>query len=163
MKKKTALIIQLFLWVLLSEAYGQQMNAELKNLRLLRGSWEMSSPEGKIVEVWRNDSPVKLSGKSFRVSTGNDSTLLERMEIVRNKGKLFFIPVVTGQNEGKAVRFVLKSNENGKYIFENRSHDFPQRVVYHLLSPNELLAWIEGSNKGREQKIEFRYRRTGMQ
>ena len=144
----------------LNQVYAQRINAMLRPLKPLLGNWEMNTPKGKIIEVWTYDSPVRFSGKSYRISADNDSTLLEEVEIVKEQGNLFFVPVVTGQNEGKPVKFALKSRIGGAYVFENKSHDFPQRVVYHLQSANELLAWIEGSKNGKERKSEFRYHRS---
>lgn len=41
-------------------------------------------------------------------------------------------------------------------------HDFPQRVGYRLVSPDSLVAYIEGSvpGAGRTRRVEFPYRRA---
>ena len=45
-------------------------------------------------------------------------------------------------------------------VFENRTHDFPQRVGYRKVGADSLLAWIEGERNGRTRRIEFPYRRV---
>jgi hypothetical protein len=45
-------------------------------------------------------------------------------------------------------------------VFENREHDFPQRVGYERTAGDELLAWIEGARQGRSRRIEFHYHRA---
>ena len=45
------------------------------------------------------------------------------------------------------------------YIFENKEHDFPQRIVYENQGKKEMLASIEGELNGKSRKSEFRYKR----
>ena len=45
-------------------------------------------------------------------------------------------------------------------LFENPQHDFPQRVGYRSSGPDTMLAWIEGTAKGKSRKLEFPYRRV---
>jgi len=161
MRNKPIILLLLAMIASLNYVYAQRLNGALRPLKSLIGSWEMKSGEGRIIEVWRYESPIKISGKSFRIGLNNDSTLLEEADIVKKNGRLFFIPIVAGQNEGQSVEFGLKSRTRRQYIFENKEHDFPQRVGYHLQSSDDLLAWIEGSKNGKDQRSEFRYRRSG--
>jgi len=161
MRKIASILLLLAFALSLKSTYAQRTKATLRPLKPLLGHWEMDVPDGKIIEVWTYDSPARFSGKSFQVGAKSDSTLLEEAKIIARNGKLYFIPTVSGQNEGKPVEFVILSRAGRKYVFENKSHDFPQRVGYHLLSANELLAWIEGSKNGKDRKTEFRYRRSG--
>jgi len=48
----------------------------------------------------------------------------------------------------------------GRVVFENREHDFPQRVGYQQTAPDGLTAWVEGNDHGKERRIEFVYRRA---
>ncbi len=45
-----------------------------------------------------------------------------------------------------------------KVVFEDPSHDFPQRVGYKTTGPGQLLAWIEGTPGGKPRRVEFSYR-----
>ena len=40
-------------------------------------------------------------------------------------------------------------------IFENPDHDFPQRVIYRLISDEDLLGRIEGMIDGKERAVDF--------
>lgn len=160
MKNKITLLLFAATFMVGHSAAAQQLNALLEPLKPLLGSWEMNSSEGRIIEVWKYDSPGKLSGKSYSIGKDKDSTLLEEVDIVEREGQLYYIPTVSGQNAGRPVEFTLKSRSGGIYVFENKEHDFPQRVCYHLQSSNELLAWIEGEKNGKTRKSEFRYRRA---
>ena len=45
-------------------------------------------------------------------------------------------------------------------VFENKEHDFPQRVGYRRLGADSVLAWIDGTSNGKAQRFEFPYRRV---
>jgi hypothetical protein len=44
-------------------------------------------------------------------------------------------------------------------VFENPEHDFPQEVGYRR-SGDALLAWIRGTQEGKDRRIEFPYVRA---
>ncbi len=45
-------------------------------------------------------------------------------------------------------------------IFENLTHDFPQKVGYRKVGADSLVAWIEGNTGQGSKKIEFPYARV---
>ncbi|MNK65988.1 hypothetical protein D3C87_852990 [compost metagenome] len=131
--------------------------APSKTLAFVLGSWEMQTSKGKIVEQWVRNPDKTLSGKSYRINAKGDSTLTETLK-VRNVGKdTFYCSTVNGQNEGKEVCFKLISTTDQTYVFENKMHDFPQRIVYQDKGKREMLAWIEGELNGKSRKSEFKY------
>ena len=117
-----------------------------RDLKLLSGSWKMESPKRTIVETWSVISEKELDGKSYGVK-GNDTTLLERVTLKQTDDGIFYIPVVTDQNQGKPVSFKLISADNLKFVFENKEHDFPKRIVYHIAAKDSIHAWVEGNGK----------------
>ncbi|RBQ04898.1 DUF6265 family protein [Pedobacter miscanthi] len=130
-----------------------------KTFQFVLGSWEMQMPKGKIVEQWSEGADKILNGKSYRINAKGDSVLTETLQI-RTIGKdIFYCSTVANQNEGKEVCFKLISIKDQIYIFENKNHDFPQRIVYQNLGKTEMLAWIEGELNGKSRKSEFRYKR----
>ena len=143
-----------------SDLYAQRLDARLKPLKQLLGDWEMSTPGSRIIESWTYLNRKSFQGKSVKVNSNGDTTLLEQIKIQVKDGKLRYIPVVEGQNSGKPVAFTLVSAKSGKYVFENKLHDFPQRIVYWFKSENDLFAWIEGEKNGKPRRAEFRYRRV---
>ena len=56
--------------------------------------------------------------------------------------------------------FPLKSSSGGKFTFENKEHDFPQRVIYERKGSESLLAAIEGTFKGKEAREEFQMKKV---
>lgn len=45
-------------------------------------------------------------------------------------------------------------------VFENPNHDFPQRIIYRLVTVDSLVARIEGRIDGKERSSDFPYRRA---
>ncbi|HYE87055.1 MAG TPA: DUF6265 family protein [Vicinamibacterales bacterium] len=67
-----------------------------------------------------------------------------------------------GQIESKltgqpAAAFPLVRSGPGEAVFENPSHDFPQRVIYRR-EGDRLTGRIEGRSNGTEQAMEWHYR-----
>jgi hypothetical protein len=142
-----------------ASACAQILHPRLKPLKQLLGTWETSDPGGRIIETWKHFNPRSFTGRSIKVGLRNDTTLLEEIEIKVKDDDLFYIPTAAGQNSGKPVEFKLLSSVEGKYVFENKLHDFPQRIVYWLKSEDEVLAWVVGKEKGTIKKFEFNYHR----
>jgi len=133
--------------------------APSKAFAFILGSWEMQTAKGKIVEQWVQNPDKTLSGKSYRINANGDSLLTETLKIKKIGKDTFYCSTVTGQNEGKETCFKLINTKDETYVFEDKTHDFPQRIVYQNQGKNDLLAWIEGELNGKSRKSEFRYKR----
>ena len=57
------------------------------------------------------------------------------------------------------IAFKLVEYHHNKYIFENRSHDFAQRIIYHSPPPDSILVRVEGEDKGKMKRIDFLFGR----
>jgi hypothetical protein len=80
------------------------------------------------------------------------------MVILKEKdGTLVYEAHPSGQD---VAEFRAKTITADTAIFENLTHDFPQRVCYRLVGPDSLLAWIEGTIDGKEKRSEFPYTRV---
>lgn len=156
-------ILNLILLLILGFSFNSAaQNKSVKTLSFVLGSWEMKTLKGKIVEQWIKNPDNSLNGKSYKVSNQGDSLLTETL-VIKNIGKdTFYCSTVIGQNNGKDVCFKLISNEHNTYIFENKDHDFPQRIIYQNQGKNDLLAWIEGEFNGKMRKSEFKYKRSEL-
>lgn len=67
-------------------------------------------------------------------------------------GELAFIASPSGQN---TTQFSMTSLGDREVIFENPDHDFPQRIIYRLISDEELLGRVEGTMNGAERALDF--------
>lgn len=99
----------------------------------LTGSWEMKKANGSSrIESWKFHNENTLSGRGLNVKN-QDSTLLESIELIFRDENFWYIPTVPDQNNASPVPFKLVSNVGFQFVFENPTHDFPQRIVYHLM------------------------------
>jgi hypothetical protein len=152
-----------FLFVLVFAAANSfaQSDPCLKKISWLAGKWSMKKNETTIVEQWSffNGS---LKCMSYEVK-GIDTTLIENASIncVGGKNVFTYYPEKKSKNgESEPVHFVLISEENDTFVFENKEHDYPQRVVYQKVNDHECHAWIEGKENGKQQQIDYYYKRA---
>ncbi|WP_448697985.1 DUF6265 family protein [Mucilaginibacter sp. AW1-3] len=138
-------------------AYAQSPG--IKVLYPLSGRWEMQTKKGIFGESWKKVSADELQSTGYSIK-GKDTTWLEKVQLIKKPDGIYYIPTVKDENGGKAVPFKLISSVNNEFIFSNPQHDFPQRVIYHLVKPDSLHAWIDGQYKGKYVKQDFYYHRV---
>jgi hypothetical protein len=61
---------------------------------------------------------------------------------------------------GQTMLGMSRTVANGKAVFENPQHDFPQRIIYRLEKDGSLAAAIEGMSKGKLKRIDFPMKRA---
>ncbi len=125
----------------------------------LLGKWENKIDEGLLIESWEKENDSVISGKSY-LAKKDDTLFFESIELKIMDGNFYYVPTVKNQNDNKPVYFKLVSEVNNEFIFEDKEHDFPQRVIYNNLSKDSLSARIEGMQEGQFRKEEFAFRRS---
>jgi hypothetical protein len=128
-------------------------------LEKLSGLWQTNNSETDLYEQWSKAKGNTMYGKSYTMN-GTDSIVYERVEIRKEGEDVFYIPTVKDQNNNQPVSFKLVSSTDSSFTFENKQHDFPQRVIYRFVGKDSLVGRIEGNNKGEDQSQEFYYRRV---
>tara|TARA_R110001592_G_scaffold111529_4_gene308998 strand:- start:147 stop:623 length:477 start_codon:yes stop_codon:yes gene_type:complete len=126
----------------------------LNQLNWLLGSREMVAGNNLIIETWEQENDTLFIGKSYNV-TQYDTTLTETIQIIQKENIIYYIPLVFDQNVGEPVLFELISEHSEQLIFENKEHDFPNRICYYKDGEN-INAWIEGG----DNKIDFYFIKT---
>lgn len=124
------------------------------------GNWYMDTPRGQLIESWQKVSDTMLSGYSIMRAANGDTLFSEKIKIVQRGDTLWYIPLVSNQNNGEEVPFKEISCNTSGMIFENPTHDFPQRIIYRHSSDSTLFARIEGMENGVEKASDFPYRRS---
>jgi hypothetical protein len=143
-----------FIILALVSCSGKQESQTFARLKQLEGRWQAKDGTDTIYENWQLLSPQEMFGKSYFL-TGKDTVWLEHTKLVENKRGIFYIPSVARQNRGRPVFFRLISSERQQFVFENKDHDFPQRIIYHLSSKDSVHAWIEGTRRGKPQRSDY--------
>ena len=130
--------------------------ASLADLAWLTGCWEGRQGEAVIEEVWSKPGGASMLGFG-RTIKGGRTTSFEFMQIREENGNLTYMAQPQG---GTRVSFPLKNSVAAKMTFENKEHDFPQRVIYERGGPDLLLVAIEGAYKGKEEREEYQMKRV---
>lgn len=95
-----------------------------------------------------------FAGKSYFV-VGKDTVSSETISLRQNGNELFYIPTVKGQNNEQPVKFALTSSTRKQLIFENSTHDFPQKIAYTQITNDSLMTEISGTMNGKQNSQKF--------
>jgi hypothetical protein len=153
MKKILVIVIGITLF-LSSCKFDEPKNSDLNKLEWLLGSWSNINEDRELYEVWTRVNDTLYSGKSFMIAY-QDTVFIETILIQSIGDDIFYIPTVSDQNQGKPIPFKLVSFLNNEFIFENKEHDFPQRICYSNPQSDSLYAYVEGEENGQYHKFEF--------
>lgn len=130
-----------FLIALLVLFYSCTKPRPIEQAHWLIGEWEHIEGEEHALEIWNEKDDSTLSGRAYSIII-SDTVWSERIAIEERSGDLFYVPTVSDQNNGRPVTFILTSSSEGKLVFENPQHDFPQRITYRRLGMDSLVAEI---------------------
>ena len=126
-------------------------------LAWLAGCWASEGGEPGSGEQWMSPAGGTLLGTSRTVAKGR-TVAHEFMQIREHEpGRLAFIANPSGQAQ---ATFPVKSLGEQAVVFENPTHDFPQRVIYRLDEAGVLRARIEGTIDGKPRAEDFPMRRV---
>jgi len=123
----------------------------------LLDTWQSKSPNGVFTESWVKQNDTVYVGKGCMVM-GKDTVFKESLAIKQRGNDLFYIPTVANQNGGQPIEFKLTSATKEQLVFENPTHDFPQKITYTQRGSNALVAEVSGVEKGiaRSEKFELK-------
>ncbi len=144
--------------MLVPNAFTQSSGFEIESLAWLAGCWEGRYANGRIVsEQWMKPLGKVMLSMSRTVKNGKtidyEYVRLEQSD----DGTIRYIAHPSGQTEAS---FALVKLEGKKAVFANPEHDFPQRIIYQLVSADSLFAHIEGTIDGKEKSFDYPYRRA---
>ncbi len=157
MKKTAITSIFLFFTILIVSSCGIQNKPDHQQFfEKLIGEWQLENMP--VVEEWT------YVNKQFRasviVTSGADQMVTEEIQIIENEDGIFYEADVEDQNNGEPVLFKMIFSEKNKIIFENKEHDFPQRITYEFMDDNKLTATIDGMIDGASKSMDFNYSRN---
>lgn len=120
----------------------------------IAGQWHIQTPKGQVMESWEKVNDSLYTGRSIFVQNGTDTIPQEIIRMIKDGNDWYYIPIVSGQNEGLDVRFKMIFYQGQEFICENKMHDFPQRIAYRRIN-DSLYASIEGIRKDKFRKQNF--------
>jgi hypothetical protein len=80
---------------------------------------------------------------------------------MKQKGEaLYYIATVKGQNNDKPVTFVRNDTIEKQLVFENPKHDFPQKIVYSMITKDSIVIEISGMQQGKLSSERFSMKKS---
>ncbi len=134
-------------------------NDELGAFAWLEGEWQRTMRRGVAIERWRHVPGVGLVGEAVLRPTDADTEVpTEALLLVTMGADTFYI--ARPSENPYPVAFRLVSHADDTAVFENPTHDFPQRIIYRRISDDAMTVSIEGpGDDGRVRTIDFEFRR----
>jgi hypothetical protein len=151
---KPLALILLCTYLLVQTACSNSSTADIDKMQWLIGEWESRDDSSMLYESWKKENGFTLYGNAYAIENG-DTTFSEYARIIKKGDKIYYS--VTVNNE-TTTDFLLIENDD-TLIFENKQHDFPQRIIYTRNTADSLYARTEGMVDGAYMKEEFRYGR----
>lgn len=132
----------------------------VQSLAWLAGCWAADGGEPGSGEFWTPPAGDSLFGVSRTIREGR-TVAYEFLRIGPGAdGGVALTALPSGQAE---THFRLVSADEGRAVFENPQHDFPQRIVYAQDGADRLDAWIEGDVASETRRIDFPMTRTACE
>jgi hypothetical protein len=132
-----------------------QTPAITADLAFMAGCWKFERNGRVVEEHWLAPAGGSLLGVS-RTVAGGKTVEFEFLEIRDLPEGLTYIAHPSGQAE---ARFKATTRTTDEIVFENPTHDFPQRIRYRR-AIDALGARIEGTKNGQTSGVDFPYARV---
>lgn len=149
-------ILMSLLWLAPAEAQDQAPAHEIERLAWFEGRWEGVSGGTSMEEQWTSLRGGALLGLHRDVKAGR-MVSFEFLRIQKTpEGILYF----ASPRSRPPVAFKLVELGARRAVFENREHDFPQRVLYWIDAAGAMHARIEGPQGGKTVSEEWAWTRA---
>lgn len=142
-----------------------KMDYDLDDFKLLYpliGEWSAPYKDGEIVEKWEKKYAKMMKGETV-YAKDNEEESREDIQLVLEDRRIYYIPKLKGEDDEEPVQFTLIEIDKNKFIFENKDHDFPKRIIYVMKTPDEMDATIEGETSKGFKKIEYKFKRKKVE
>jgi hypothetical protein len=143
-------IVLLAVFSFKGEAQTQPFSVD--QLGWISGCWERRGDDRLTEERWMTPSGGLMIGMSRTVAKGKVVEYEFIMIREEANGDISYIARPSGQEEAS---FRLVKLGKTEAVFENPTHDFPQRIIYRREKDGSLFARIEGTMKGKARGVDF--------
>src|SRR5215213_4461408 len=140
-------LLAVFLTSLSAICVSQVSPPKLSDLGWLAGCWEMNNEKKgmEITEMWMKPAGDAMIGVGRTLKSGKLIDF-EFLRIIETASGLAYVSRPSGNKDDTS--FPLKTSTASAVVFENPTHDFPQRILY-TRSGDRMIARIEGTMDGK--------------
>jgi hypothetical protein len=128
---------------------------DVARLAWMAGTWSQEKDGVTVRETWLPPIGGAMAGAGQTNRPGKPA-FIENVKITAEPAGATFTYMPPGQ---PPTAFVLLPGKDGEAVFENKAHDYPQRVIYRRCGA-DLCARTEGMVKGRLESEDWRYKRV---
>ena len=134
------LIISLFILTIINSCATSKHSL----FKYMEGTWKIEGREK--YEVWRmnNDRNI-LTGEVYNFKD-KDKKVLETLVIRLDGESIVYEATVPDQNAGRTIPFILNTQEESCYSFENMNHDFPNKIQYRIIDNERVEVTVMGKD-----------------
>lgn len=129
-------------------------DAKVASLSWLAGNWVETGKTREVREHWSGPYGGLLLGVGV-TTVGDAAKSFEFFRIAQTGAGVSYF---ASPNARPAVEFKAIELCTDKVVFENKAHDFPQRVIYRKDADGTLHARIEGTIKGKLEGEDWTYK-----
>ena len=130
---------------------AQAPSAKVEALGWLEGRWEGTKDGVAMEEAWSSVKGGALLGMHRDVKEGR----MVSFEFLRIQETPEGVSYFASPRSRPPVPFLLVEAGERRVVFENKQHDFPQRILYWLDASGLLHARIEGPQAGKTVSEEW--------
>jgi hypothetical protein len=123
-------------------------------IKLFPGKWKMDVENVEVYEEWQLVNENELIGISYSIKDGVKN-ISENLYLKKFADQWAYVAVPKNQS---IALFALIEYSPKKFLFENKEHDFPQKISYEFHKDGRMTATIEGDVNGKIKRKEFSFR-----
>lgn len=150
MNKYSKLILVLLIAVLLPSLQVQSQDiVSIKKLHWLKGKWSRVTANVEQFETWNITSDSMLEGEGYSIKS-NNKKVTEKLAIKWLDKKLVYIADVPHNKAPVIFQNVLLNDTIA--VFENKSHDYPNKISYIKLNKRSFRVILD-NNSGTNSRV----------
>ena len=125
--------------------------ATIDRVAWMQGCWQLTNGDRIVEENWTSPKAGAMLGAGRTIRAGK-LVVHEFVLLAERDGRLAYQAHPSGQ---LSTTFMSKEIDATSIVFEDPTHDFPQRVGYRRVAADRMLAWTEGTVSGKLRRQEF--------
>lgn len=149
-------VLTSLMWLMAASMRGEAASGEVERLAWLEGRWEGVSGGVAMEEQWTSVRGGALLGLHRDLKDGR-MVSFEFFRIQATPEGTFYF---ASPRSRPPTPFKLVELAERRVVFENREHDFPQRILYWIDAAGAMHARIEGPQGGRTASEEWVWTKT---
>ncbi len=134
----------------------QEPAVPISRVAWMAGCWEQRRGALIVEEQWMLPRGRSMLGMS-RTVRADSTTEFETLFLREEAETLVYHATPSGQPPGTFRMIALTDTS---VVFQRTEEDFPKRILYRRLSPDSMVARIEGTIEGRPKGLDLPYRRV---